>query len=99
MALTLAEAERLTLLIEECSEVIQAATKILRYGYQSHHPTGEYDNREQLEIELGDVMAIADLMVVNEDIRLAALKHQRLQKMQRLPRWLQQPHKMPSDAP
>ena len=31
--LTPAQAERLAILIEECGEVIQAATKILRHGY------------------------------------------------------------------
>jgi hypothetical protein len=54
--------ERLAVLIEECSEVIQAGTKILRHGYDSHHPfTGE-NNRIALEREIADLLHILKWM-------------------------------------
>jgi NTP pyrophosphatase (non-canonical NTP hydrolase) len=57
-----AEAERLAMLAEECSEVIQIVGKILRHGYESHHPDGGPDNREHLERELGDLTCIMEIM-------------------------------------
>ena len=33
------EQERLSILIEECGEVVQAACKILRHGYESFNQT------------------------------------------------------------
>jgi NTP pyrophosphatase (non-canonical NTP hydrolase) len=54
-----AEAERLAFLIEECGEVIQAASKVLRHGYESFDPTipihERLTNRGALARELGDV--------------------------------------------
>ena len=49
------EDERLTLLIEECAEVIQAATKIQRHGYEGTYPDSGETNRAALERELGDL--------------------------------------------
>lgn len=41
-SLTEAQQERLVLVQEECSEVIQNICKVLRYGYNTTHPfTGE----------------------------------------------------------
>lgn len=60
--LTEAEIERLVLLIEECTEVIQAATKTLRWGYDDTHPgTGE-KNRDMVMRELRDLMTIRLIM-------------------------------------
>ena len=53
------EEELLYLLIEEAGEVIKAATKSLRHGFESRDPTklGGPTNRAQLEKELGDLKA------------------------------------------
>lgn len=55
--ITDAERERLVLLIEECGEVIHAATKILRHGYESFNPDAPElpNNREQLRKEITDL--------------------------------------------
>lgn len=60
--LTEAEAERLALLIEECSEVQRAATKILRHGYASRN------NRIELMVEIGDLQHVLALMFDAQDI-------------------------------
>lgn len=67
--LTPAEAERLAMLSEECAEVIQAVSKILRHGYESVNPLApeKGTNREQLARELIDVFAVLLLMQENED--------------------------------
>jgi hypothetical protein len=61
-----AEAERLAILIEECSEVIQAATKIQRHGHRHYHTTET--NREQLEREIGDLVHAIKRMQTASDI-------------------------------
>ena len=45
---------------EECAEVIQAISKIRRFGFTSVH-NGK-DNREHLEEEIGDLVCMFDLM-------------------------------------
>ena len=68
--LTRAESERVALLIEELSESIQVACKILRHGFDSFNPDDDsgLDNRELLQKELGDVKYAIRLMSVNSDI-------------------------------
>jgi NTP pyrophosphatase (non-canonical NTP hydrolase) len=65
-----AQRERLTMLIEECGEVIQAATKALRHGYESRHPDGRETNREYLARELRDLDAVLEAMANEEDVVL-----------------------------
>ena len=63
-----AETERLDMLAEECAEVIQAISKIKRYGWESRHPDGGPTNRVQLFRELRDVAAVRWGMVINGDL-------------------------------
>lgn len=58
--LTPAQAERLTMLAEECGEIVQAVTKILRHGYESKSPLLRYSptNKEHLEKEISDLMGV-----------------------------------------
>lgn len=78
-----AEAERLAYLIEECGEVIQAATKVLRHGYASINPNKPSDgsNRTQLARELGDVSRALRQMLTcgdlngNEFLRVSELPY------------------------
>lgn len=60
----------LTQLGEECAEVIQAASKIQRFGFESKSPYNGKTNRENLTQEIIDIMGIVD-MLVNEDILVA----------------------------
>jgi len=58
-----AEAERLAMLAEECGEVIQVVGKILRHGYESHHPADPTTtNRDLLTKELSDLYAVIEMM-------------------------------------
>ena len=45
---------------EECAEVIQAISKIFRFGFDSTH--NGVTNREHLEVELGDLQCMIDLL-------------------------------------
>jgi NTP pyrophosphatase (non-canonical NTP hydrolase) len=79
--LTDAEDERLTLLSEECSEVIQAICKIQRHGYQSTNQ-GELPrtNRDQLQLELGHVMHAVRRMMDAGDLDSYAVFEAQLEK-------------------
>lgn len=69
--LTPAEHERLSLLFEEASEVIQIVGKIMRHGYESTHPDGGPTNRKLLEKEIGDFLFAKNFLLevgdINED--------------------------------
>ena len=60
--------ELLVLLIEECSEVIHAATKCLRFGYDIDHKTGYGNNRLVLSGEIGDLMGIINSLDIDTTI-------------------------------
>jgi len=52
----------LTCLIEECAEIAKAATKAQRFGLENHEPESMITNAEQICFELGDVIAVAELL-------------------------------------
>jgi len=87
--LTPSQAERLALLIEECGEVIQAASKVLRHGYESVNPalTNSPTNRQSLEKELGQLMFAADL-IVEHDLSPAAVAKAAKAKRESIRQWL-----------
>lgn len=61
--LTPAEAERVAMLLEEAGEIVQACGKILRHGFESYHPDDpRTTNRMLLSREIGDILAVIDLM-------------------------------------
>ena len=66
------EAELLTILIEECAEVQQRATKMLRFGVNEIQPGQELTNVDRLSLECGDLTAIGDLCIeaglINSDL-------------------------------
>lgn len=68
--LTPAEQERLEILAEECAEVVQAVTKILRHGYESAHPDERdgLDNRHYLGVEITDVYAAVFALIEYQDM-------------------------------
>ena len=59
---TLTRDDLLVLLIEECGEVIQAATKCLRFGFEADHGIGYGRNDLVLAKEVGDLVAIIDAL-------------------------------------
>jgi NTP pyrophosphatase (non-canonical NTP hydrolase) len=87
--LTPAEAERLALLSEELSEAGKAIGKVLRHGYDSHHPDFPgTTNRQDLERELGDVNAALHLMCQAEDLSAGGIQAATHRKLQRVAQYL-----------
>lgn len=56
------ERELLTILIEECAEVQQRATKLLRFGCAEVQPGQEKTNSERLANEIGDLVHMTTLL-------------------------------------
>lgn len=57
--------EILTILVEECAEVIQRATKALRFGLQEVQPGQVWTNDCRLAQEIGDLYATINLAQLN----------------------------------
>lgn len=59
--------EALVLLVEECGEVIQAATKCLRFGWDRNQP--DYGvNHQVLAKEVGDLLGVIDALGLDQQI-------------------------------
>lgn len=81
------EYERLILLAEECSEVVQAIAKTLRHGPQARHPDyngGELTNHQSMLKEIADVQVIISLMIERGDFFQAHLDSLKPGKMEKL---------------
>jgi hypothetical protein len=67
------EEHLLDILIEECAEVIQRATKAKRFGLTEVQPDQPLTNIQRIVYELNDVVAVADMLLETEWIDPAAL--------------------------
>lgn len=88
--LSLAEEERLYILSEEGGEIIQAIGKILRHGYESYDPTGKIPgtNRDQLILEIGDMMVLFNMMVKAKDVDSQRINQRVIEKTEKIKRYL-----------
>lgn len=77
----------LTILQEECAEVIQAVSKIHRFGLTNHKPDNIYTNQENLEEELGDMLAMIDLLKDMDVVSWDNLEVARQAKIEKLKQW------------
>lgn len=80
------EREILTILIEECAEVQQRATKLLRFGRDEIQPGQLLNNSARLSQELGDLQAVCTMAeeagLVSREIAAdqAPIKFEKLEK-------------------
>lgn len=81
------ESEKQILLIcqEECAEVIQAISKVFRFGYDSEY--NDRTNRQRLTEEVGDLLAMIDLMFEAGIIDESSTNMAALQKKIKLKKW------------
>jgi NTP pyrophosphatase (non-canonical NTP hydrolase) len=79
--------EALNLLQEECAEVIVEVSKCNRFGLNTlHYKTGA-DHRSMLEQEIGDVLALVDVLMEEGIIGHAGLLDAKLKKIDKLKKW------------
>ena len=81
------ESEKQILLIcqEECAEVTQAISKVFRFGYDSVY--NDRTNRQRLTEEVGDLLAMIDLMFEASIIDESSTNMAALQKKIKLKKW------------
>lgn len=79
--------EVMDILQEEAAEVIQAVSKIRRFGIDNAKPGTEYTNREHLEEELGDMLAMIDILMVNDIVSWSRLHKAKRAKIEKLKKW------------
>jgi hypothetical protein len=78
--------EALRILQEECAEVVQAVSKIFRFGDDNFPPKSGTTNKENLEIEIGDLVTLVDILIElgyldSHNIEISSdLKRQKLKK-------------------
>ena len=81
------EKEICIILQEECAEVIQAISKILRFGMHSKHPVTCVSNNEHLTEEVGDLNAMLELLFIRGLISRDACEIAVNNKMDKLKKW------------
>jgi len=72
---------------EECAEVVVAISKISRFGIDNYKPGKPKTNREHLEEELGDLLAMVDLMLDNNVVNQKNIDIAREAKKEKLKLW------------
>jgi NTP pyrophosphatase (non-canonical NTP hydrolase) len=79
--------EVMSILQEECAEVIQAVSKINRFGMDNSKPGEVKTNRQHLEEELGDLAAMITLLEMNGVISQFNIEKAKLAKFDKLKKW------------
>ena len=81
------EKEVMDILQEECAEVIQAVSKVSRFGIDNYKPGKPLTNREHLEEELGDLLAMVDIMKEMGIVSWGNMEVAKLAKIEKLKKW------------
>jgi NTP pyrophosphatase (non-canonical NTP hydrolase) len=80
--------EILTILQEECAEVIVEVSKCFRFGPDQMMEGMNVTNMERLQKEIGDLQAMIELLVDNKvGITTQGLKEAKKAKFQKLKQW------------
>lgn len=80
-----ADREILLIAAEECAEVTQALTKVLRFGLDTKWEG--VVNSDHLAMEIGDLFCMVDLMVERGMINRDAVYEASVAKRERLKKW------------
>lgn len=76
------------ILIEECAEVQQRATKLLRFGPTEVQPGQPHDNAWRLGLEIGDLLQVIALALSNL-VPEQAIEEGRASKRRQLAKYMQ----------
>jgi NTP pyrophosphatase (non-canonical NTP hydrolase) len=78
--------EIMTILQEECAEVIQIICKIRRFGIDQVY-LDQGSNRERLTSEVGDLQAMIDLLQIYNVVDRSDVDTAKLKKFDKLQKW------------
>ena len=81
--------EALGILQEECAEVIVEVSKIRRFGLDTAHFKSEpqHSHRTMLEMEIGDVLALVDILQDQGLVDQTRLDQYKQNKKDKLRKW------------
>ena len=79
--------EALDILQEECAEVIVEVSKCRRFGLNSVHYKTGLEHSTMLENEIGDVLAMVDILVEQGILDQVGLVTAKLAKKEKLTKW------------
>ena len=79
--------ETLGILQEECAEAIVEVSKCRRFGLNSVHYKTNIKHNKMLEQELGDVLAMIDILVEQGVIEHVSLLAAKIAKQEKLKQW------------
>jgi NTP pyrophosphatase (non-canonical NTP hydrolase) len=79
--------EAMDILQEECAEVIQAVSKISRFGLDNYKPGKPKTNREHLEEELGDLYAMIEILQDMDIVSWTNIEKAAEAKKEKLKQW------------
>jgi NTP pyrophosphatase (non-canonical NTP hydrolase) len=79
--------EVMDILQEECAEVIQAVSKISRFGLDNIKPGKPKTNREHLEEELGDLYAMINILQEMDIVSWNNIEAASNAKIEKLKKW------------
>jgi hypothetical protein len=79
--------EALGILQEECAEVIVEVSKCNRFGLESTHYKTGLKHSKMLELEVGDMLALVDILVEQGVLDLAELEIAKANKKRKLEQW------------
>ena len=79
--------EVLDILQEECAEVIVEISKCRRFGLNSLHYKTNQQHSAMLETEIGDMLAMVDILLDQGLITLEKIEQAKLSKKEKLKQW------------
>ena len=79
--------EAMDILQEEAAEVIQAVSKVRRFGWESKHPESQQTNLEHLEEELGDMQAMIEILMELGIVSWGSVTVAKRAKIEKLKKW------------
>lgn len=79
--------ENMEILAEECAEVSQIKSKIMRFGIDDFYPDRGITNRAALEQELGHVYAMVEILIDRKIITRQGVEEGMRHKLLKLHKW------------
>ena len=77
--------EVMLIALEECAEVIQAISKVFRFGIDSVH--NGVSNKEHLEEEVGDLLCMIEMMMEQDILSRGIVAEAKFAKRAKLAKW------------
>lgn len=83
------ERELLVILMEECAEIQYHCAKAIRFGLADAAPGQNDTNRQRISDEVGDLLAVIDLLAKAMVVIKERVKESQANKIERLAKYMQ----------